>query len=270
MLSLRGVKGDDHLLKKSHGGFISRPEGVTWKNLRLGDDRINARREKGREVCGPPLLPFCNTASQTPLMLCLKQPQKKRSWKSVRGMMRWRDEGGEGSSAGSGGACVCELGPLEVSFCLCPSWSPVFVWSHAASCIIPQLWVTGPGVKARQQGQILHRSGLTDCVFSLPVFSDSSWIICPGFCFDFTLQIMIRFVLLPLQGSDMHSYCMHYTSPLPLIESYFKQAKTACVCYDILNKFGHSRSTPKTIFELRQGLQSYTPTCYHVTLYTYT
>ncbi len=134
-------------------------------------------------------------------------------------MMRWRDDGGEGSGACSGGACVCELGPLEVAFCLCPSWSPVFIWSHAASCIIPQLWVTGPGVKERQQGQILHRSGLTDCVFSLPIFSDSSWILCPVFCFDFTLQIMIRFILQPSAGIRYALILqhMHYTSPNALI-----------------------------------------------------
>lgn len=67
MISPQGVKGDNHLLKKSYGGLIGRPEGVTWKNLHLGDDKINARREKsGRFI---PLLPFCITASQTPLML---------------------------------------------------------------------------------------------------------------------------------------------------------------------------------------------------------
>lgn len=167
MLSPRGVKGDEHLLKRSYEALVSRPQGVTWKDPHLGDDKINARRIKGgRFVVPPPLLPFCNTASQTPLMLRLKQPQRRDLGRSGE---EWCDEGMKEKAAvpvREGRVSECESGPLEVSFCLRPSWSPVFLWSHAASCVIPQPWVTGPGVKARQRGQILRRGRLTLCLFS--------------------------------------------------------------------------------------------------------
>lgn len=52
-----GVGADNHLLKKSYGGLIRRSEGVTWKNLDLGDDRVNLRRERVGGLT-PPLSVF--------------------------------------------------------------------------------------------------------------------------------------------------------------------------------------------------------------------
>lgn len=130
--------------------------GGSLKDLHLGDDKINARGEKGGKFVVPHP-PFLQHSLSNSIDLVFVTTTKKRPWESVRGMMRWRNEGGEGSGAGSGGAGA------SWRF-LCPSWSPLFLWSHAASCTIPQLWVTGPWVKARQQGQILQRSGL--CLFS--------------------------------------------------------------------------------------------------------
>lgn len=100
------------------------------------------------------VLMVCNTVSQTPLMLCLEEPQKRdlgRAWE------KWCNEGmKEERAAGfdSGGACVWACRVLWRFLCVfVPAGVLVFLWSHAALCTIPQLWVTGPWVEARQWGQ---------------------------------------------------------------------------------------------------------------------
>lgn len=176
---------------------------------------IQGGRRVGGLRCPPPSSPFSATQPLKLYWCCIYNNHKKETLGELRAMNRWRDEGGEGSDAGNRGACVWvgSFGVFFFFFCLCPSWSPVFLWSHAALCIIPQLWVTGHGVKPRQQGQISTRA-VWLCVFSLPVFSDSSRILCPVTCFDFTLWIMIRFVFLFLNRGQT---CTHYTSPKSLI-----------------------------------------------------
>lgn len=143
-------------------------------------------KKKSRDDCGQPRLPpFLQQSLLHSIDAAFIITTIKRPWESVRGMAIWRDEGEEGSgAAGSSEACVWVGSFLEVSFC--PSWSPVFIRSHAASCTIPQLWVTGLGVRARQQGQILHRRGLTLCLF-VSLSLESSWILHPVFGLDFLL-----------------------------------------------------------------------------------
>lgn len=161
--------------------------GVTWKNLDLGDEKINARGEKKKKTVHPTA---SSSSATQPLKLhwcCVYNNHKKRdlgrAWEEWQdgGMTRWRNEG---SGSGSGGAAECVSWFFWSSFCLCPSWSPVFLWSHAALCIIPQLWVTGRGVKARQKGQSSSQAICLSflCLFSLipPESCVMCWCCSPG------------------------------------------------------------------------------------------
>lgn len=77
----------------SYGGLINWHEGVTWKNLYLGDDKISARMGKKWEVQPPP--PFLHYSLSNPNDVQLEAATKERPWESLGGMTQLRDEGGE-------------------------------------------------------------------------------------------------------------------------------------------------------------------------------
>ena len=213
--------------------------GGSLKDLHLGDDKINARGEKGGKLVVPHP-PFLQRSLLNSIDLVFVTTTKKRPWESVRGMMRWRNEGGEGSGAGSGGACVWELGALEVSLSQLESSVPLVPCSrvHNSSAVSHRSSSQSEAAGANPPAEW--------SVFSLPAFSDSSWRL-HVFCFEFTLQIMSRVVLLPLQGLDMHY--IHITKPLI-------QALTHYYCMSNLNPCLHLQSAPaETLVQSKPTVQ---------------
>lgn len=95
-------------------------KGVTWKILHLSDDKINVGRKK--KQAGLRCLPPSSISAAQPLKLhwcCFYDHHKKETLGERERddeMKGWRDEGEEGSGAGSGGRPVWESVPLEVSF----------------------------------------------------------------------------------------------------------------------------------------------------------
>lgn len=123
-------------------------------------------------------------------------------------MKGWRRRGQRGSVV-EGRVCECESGPLEVSFGICPSWSPG-VPLVPCSLVHNSSDVSHRFLSRSQTAGAKSSTGtLGLCVFSPPVFSGSPW----------TLSVLFWFYS-PDHGpicisptADIHSHYMHYTSP---------------------------------------------------------
>lgn len=170
MISPQGVKGDNHLFKEelwgSHqqtwGGHLEKSASGWWRDQRT--------KKQEWEVKPPSL------SALQPLKrhwCCVKSNHKRETLgeHERNGAMKgWRRRGCRGLVL-EGRARVCESGPLEVSFCICPIWSPVFLWSRAASCIIPQLWLNRSLCQSETATVKSSTGAIWLCVVSLPASS---------------------------------------------------------------------------------------------------